>query len=304
MYAQTFPSRPLRLIVPFPAGGSTDLLGRSVAQRLSTALGQPVVVENRPGGNTIVAYEATRNSPADGYTMLFEAFNGLVLNPNLYKKLPYDAERDFAPVAQVATSSFIVIVNPSLPVKTLADFVGYARDKQGKIDFASCGIGCSLHVAYESFMSVANFKMNHIPYKGSADALPAIINGTVPTMMDAPITSLPFIRAGKVRALAATGATRLSALPDLPTIAELGFPGFSGGTYYSVVVRSGTPQPAIERLSAEIQRVAAMSELRDTFGPQGIDMAPGTADQLAALLKADRAKYATVIKNAGITLEQ
>lgn len=303
-HAQTFPSRPLRLIVPFPAGGSTDLLGRAVAQRLSTALGQPVVVENRPGANTIVAYEATRNSPADGYTMLFEAFNGLVLNPNLYKKLPYDAERDFTSIAQVATSSFILIVNPAVPAKSLAEFVSYIRDKQGKVDFASCGIGCSLHVAYESFMSVANIKMNHIPYKGSADALPAIVNGTVPTMMDTPITSLPFIRAGKVRALAATGATRLSALPDLPTIAELGYPGFSGGTYYSVVARSGTPQAAIDRLSTEIQRVAAMSELRDLFGPQGIDMAPGSAESLTALLRADRAKYATVIRNAGITLEQ
>lgn len=303
-YAQTFPSRPLRLIVPFPAGGSTDLLGRALSQRLSTALGQPVVVENRPGGNTIVAYEATRSSPADGYTMLFEAFNGLVLNPNLYKKLPYDAERDFVPIAQVATSSFILIVNASLPVKTLAEFVSHVRDRQGKLDFASCGIGCSTHVAYESFFAVANIKMNHIPYKGSADALPAVVSGTVPTMMDTPITALPFIRSGKVRALAATGATRLSAIPELPTIAELGYPGFASGTYYSVVARSGTPQAAIDRLSTEFQRIAGLPELRDMFGPQGIDMAPGSADQLAALLRADRARLATVIKSAGITLEQ
>lgn len=303
-YSQQFPSRPLRLIVPFPAGGSTDLLGRALSQRMSTALGQPVVVENRPGANTIVAYEATLNAPADGYTMLFEAFNGLVLNPNLYKKLPYDAERDFTAVAQVATSSFIIIVNQSLPVKTLAELVSYVRDRQGKIDFASCGIGCSTHVAYELFMSVANLKMNHIPYKGSADALPAVVSGTVPTMMDTPITALPFVRSGKVRALAATAATRIGAMPELPTIAELGYPGFASGTYYSVVARRGTPQAAIDRLSAEFQRIAGMQELRDMFGPQGIDMAPGSAEQLANLLRADRAKYASVIKNAAITLEQ
>ena len=301
--AQSFPSRPLRLIVPFPPGGSTDLLGRALSQRLGTALGQPVVVENRPGAGTIVAYDATVNSPADGYTMLFDAFNGLVLNPNLYKKLPYDAERDFTAIAQIATSSFIVIVNASLPVTTLADLVSYARNAQGKLNFASCGIGCSTHIAYESFLAVANIKMNHIPYKGSADALPAVVNGTVPTMFDTPITALAFVRSGKVRALAATGAKRIGALPDLPTIAESGYPGFAGGTYYSVVARSGTPQAAIDRLSAEFQRIAALPELREMFGPQGIDMAPGSADELAALVRNDRARYAKVINDAGIKLD-
>ena len=301
--AQGYPNKALRLIVPFPPGGSTDLLGRAVALRLADALGQPVVVDNRPGANTIVAYEATLNAPADGYTLLFESFNGLVLNPNLYARLPYDPERDFAPVAQVATSGFIVVVNPAVQANTLQEFVALARANPGRINFASAGIGNSTHVAAESFLSTAGIKLNHVPYKGSASALPELINGQVQVMFDTPITSMPFVRAGKLRALAVSGAKRIAAMPDLPTIAELGYPGFSAGTYYSVVVRRGTPQPAIDRLSNEIRRIAALPELRDLFAPQGIDASPGSADELGALLRTDRARFAKVIKGANITLE-
>ena len=301
--AQGYPNKALRLIVPFPPGGSTDLLGRAVALRLADALGQPVVVDNRPGANTIVAYEATLNAPADGYTLLFESFNGLVLNPNLYARLPYDPERDFAPVAQVATSGFIVVVNPAVQANTLQEFVALARANPGRINFASAGIGNSTHVAAESFLSTAGIKLNHVPYKGSASALPELINGQVQVMFDTPITSMPFVRAGKLRALAVSGAKRIAAMPDLPTIAELGYPGFSAGTYYSVVVRRGTPQPAIDRLSNEIRRIAALPELRDLFAPQGIDASPGSADELGALLRTDRARFPKVIKGANITLE-
>ena len=301
--AQGFPNKSLRLIVPFPPGGSTDLLGRALAQRLAESLGQSVVVDNRPGANTIVAYEATLSAPADGYTLLFEAFNGLVLNPNLYTKLPYDAEKDFTVVAQVATSGFIVVVNPDVKATTLQEFVALARANPGKINYASAGIGNSTHVAAESFLSVVGLKLNHVPYKGSASALPELINGQVQVMFDTPITSMPFVRSGKLRALAVSGAKRIIAMPDLPTIAELGYPGFSAGTYYSVVARRGTPQAAIERLSGEIRRIAALPELRDMFAPQGIDASPGSAEELNTLLRADRAKFAKVIKSANITLD-
>jgi tripartite-type tricarboxylate transporter receptor subunit TctC len=301
--AQGYPNKALRLIVPFPPGGSTDLLGRAVALRLSDALGQPVVVDNRPGANTIVAYEATLSAPADGYTLLFESFNGLVLNPNLYAKLPYDPERDFVPVAQVATSGFIVVVNPAVKANTLQEFVALARANPGRINLASAGIGNSTHVAAESFLTTAGIKLNHVPYKGSANALPELINGQVQVMFDTPITSMPFVRSGKLRALAVSGANRIAAMPDLPTIAELGYPGFSAGTYYSVVARRGTPQAAVDRLSNEIRRIAALPELRDLFSPQGIDASPGSAEELGALLRTDRARFAKVIKSANITLD-
>lgn len=301
--AQTWPVKPIRLIVPFGAGGSTDILARTLGQRLGDALGQGVVVENRPGANTIVAYEATLNAPADGYTLLMEGFNGLVLNPNLYAKLPYDAERDFVGVGLVATSGFLVVVPPELPAKSLAEFVTYARANPDKVTMASAGIGNSTHVAAEMFLSAVKLKLAHVPYKGSTAALPDLVNGRVQVMFDTPITSMPFVRSGKLRALAVSGARRLAAMPEIPTIAELGHPGFNAGTYYSVAARRGTPQAIIDRLSQEIRRISASPDLAATFAPQGIDMTPGGADELGVLLKTDRARFARVIKDAGISIE-
>jgi len=302
--AQTYPNRPPRLIVPFPAGGSTDLLARAVGQRLGDALGQQIVVDNRPGANTIVAYEATLNAPADGYTMLMEGFNGLVLNPNMYRKLPYDADKDFVGVALIATSGFIVVVNPKVPVNSMKELVEHARKNAGKVNLASAGIGNSTHVAAEMFLAVASLKMNHVPYKGSAAALPELVNGTVDLMFDTPITSMPFVRAGKLRGLAVSGDKRLAAMPDLPTIAELGYPGFNAGTYYNVTVRRGTPQPIIDRLSAELVKIAESAQLREMFQPQGIDMAPAPHARIDKMLRDDRARFAKVIKDAGIVIEQ
>ncbi len=302
--AQSWPAKPIRLIVPFGAGGSTDILARTLGQRLGESLGQSILVENRPGANTIIAYEATLNSPADGYTLLMEGFNGLVLNPNLYAKLPYDAENDFVGVGLVATSGFLVVVNPDLPVRTLAEFVTYARANPSKVNLASAGIGNSTHVAAEMFLSAVKLKLAHVPYKGSTAALPDLVNGRVQVMFDTPITSMPFVKSGKLRPLAVSGSRRLAAMPEIPTIAELGYPGFNAGTYYSVAARRGTPPQIIERLSQEIRRISAMPDLAATFAPQGIDMSPGSAEELGAMLKADRARFSKVIKDAGIAIEQ
>ena len=302
--AQNYPVKPIRLIVPFGAGGSTDILARTLGQRLGDALGQSVLVENRPGANTIIAYEATLNAPADGYTLLMEGFNGLVLNPNLYAKLPYDAENDFIGVGLVASSGFLVVVPTELPVRTLAEFVSYARANPSRVSLASAGIGNSTHVAAEMFLSAVKLKLAHVPYKGSSAALPDLVNGRVQVMFDTPITSMPFVKSGKLRALAVSGSKRLAAMPEVPTIAELGYPGFNAGTYYSVAARKGTPPAIIERLSQEIRRISAGADLAATFAPQGIDMSPGLAEELGAMLKTDRARFAKVIKDAGISIEQ
>lgn len=302
--AQSYPQRPIRLIVPYTAGGATDLLARAVAMRMGEGLGQQVVSDNRPGANTIIGFQLQAQAAPDGYTLLTGGFNGLVLNPILYKKLPYSVERDIASVALLGSSPLIVVVHPSLPVKSVKELVQYARSNPGKLNFASGGNGNITHVAAEQFMAITGTKMEHVPYKGGAAGIGDQLSGLVHLKFDTPITALPHVRSGKLRALAVTSQKRLNAASDLPTIAELGYPTYEASTWFSIMTRKGTPRSIIDRLNREVRRVTAIPELRTQFSAFGIDLESGTPEELDARVKKDTARWSEVIRKAGVTLDQ
>ena len=304
LWAQSYPLRPIRLIVPYTAGGATDLLARAVATRMGEALSQQVVADNRPGANTIIGFQLQAQAAPDGYTLLTGGFNGLVLNPILYKSLPYNVERDIASVAMLGSSPLVVVVHPSLPVRSMKELVQYARDHPGKLNFASGGNGNITHVAVEQFMAMTGTKMVHVPYKGGAAGMADQLSGLVHLKFDTPITALPHVKTGKLRALAVTADKRLVAAPDLPTIAELGFKGYEASTWFSIMTRKGTPRPVIERLNREIQRVTAVPELRTQFSALGIDLESGSPEALDARVKSDTARWSAIIRKAGVTLDQ
>ena len=302
--AQSYPQRPIRLIVPYTAGGATDLLARAVATRMSEGLGQQVVSDNRPGANTIIGFQLQAQAAPDGYTLLTGGFNGLVLNPLLYKKLPYSVERDIASVALLGSSPLVVVVHPSLPVRSVKELVQYARSNPGKLNFASGGNGNITHVAVEQFMAITGTNMTHVPYKGGAAGIGDQLSGLVHLKFDTPITALPHVKAGRLRALAVTAQKRLNAASDLPTVAELGYPAYEASTWFSIMTRKGTPRPIVDRLNREVRRVVAIPELQAQFSALGIDLESGTPEALDARVKKDTARWREVIRKAGVTLDQ
>ncbi|MBC7778759.1 MAG: tripartite tricarboxylate transporter substrate binding protein [Proteobacteria bacterium] len=289
-------------MVPFSAGGVTDLLGRSVAQRLGDALGQPVVVDNRPGANTIIGYEILNRAAADGYTLMLEGFNGLVLNPLLYPKLPYRPE-DVAPVGLIGFSPVMVVVPAQLPVRSIGELVDYARANPGKLNFGSSGIGGVVHVSTEWFMAITGARMEHVPYKGGASALPDLMAGQLQVLFNPPITAMPMVRAGKLRALAVSSTRRLSAMPEVPTIAELGYPGYDAATWFSLLGRQGTAAPVVERLALELRKVVDTPALREQFAAQAIEFQWGNAIDVAALIRKDLERWGAVIRKANIKVD-
>jgi len=298
--AQNWPTRPVRLLVPFSAGGVTDLLARSVALRMGEALGQTMVVDNRPGANTIIAYELLARASADGYTLMLEGFNGMVLNPLLYPKLPYSPSGDIVPVGLIGFSPLLVVVNPQLPVKSIKELVDYARSNPGKLNFGSSGIGGVIHISTEWFMSLTGTRMEHVPYKGGAAALPDLMAGHLQLLFNPPITAIPMVKAGKLRALAVTSTGRLSAMPELPTVAEVGYPEYDAATWFSMLARRGTPQAVLDRLATELKRVVETPAIRQQFAAQAIEFQWGTATDVAALIKKDLARWGEVIRRSNI----
>ncbi len=302
-HAQAWPSKPLRLIVPYTAAGSTDQLSRALAQRLGDALGQPVLVENRPGANTIIGAEAAAKSEPDGYTLFMGSSGSLAVNPSLYAKLPYDPARDFSLVTLTASSPLVLVLHPSVPVNSVKELADYARANPGKLNFASVGNGNPLHLAGELFKAMAGVQLTHVPYKGSAPALTDLLAGQVQLMFDTPITSMPHVRSGKLKAFAVTTAKRSAALPELPTIAELGYPGYDAGIWFGVVVRKGTPAPVIAKLNAELRKILDNAELRAKFGAQSLDLMSSTPEEFGTFLAAEVSKWRKVIVDSNTRLD-
>lgn len=300
--ADTYPSRSIQLIVGYAAGGSTDVIARIVGQRLSEALGQPVVIENRPGaGATIASAQAARSAP-DGYT-LFMSTIANTINTSLHPKLPFNFATDFAPISLVATVPNVLVLNPFVPATTLKEFIALAKNKPGQINFASSGAGSSIHLSGELFNTVAQVRLVHVPYRGSAPAVTDLISGQVESMFDNLSSSLPHIKAGKFRALAVTSARRSPAAPDIPTMAEAGLPGFEVTSWFALVAPAKTPKAIIARLNEETRKILAQPDVKARLAELGADVAPSTPEALAQLIASETLKWAGVVKASGMKTE-
>ena len=295
-----YPNKPVRFIVPFSAGGGADIVARAIAQRLGELLGQPVVVDNRTGAAAIIGMEAAAKSAPDGYTIVLGQTGPNSINPGLYEHLPYDAVKDFAPVTLATTYPYVMVVHPSVPAKTVKEFIDYARTKPGELTFASAGTGAANHLAAELFASMSGVKLVHVPYKASAPALVDVIAGHVSMMLDPVITCLPHVKQGKLRALGVTSLKRSPVASDLPTLAETGLPGYEAIGWHGVFAPAGTPREIVDRLNAEIAKALRTAEIRARFAEQGAEPVGNTPEQFQEFLKGDLAKWTQVIKAAGV----
>jgi tripartite-type tricarboxylate transporter receptor subunit TctC len=299
--AQNYPVKPVRIIVPFAPGGSNDILARVIGQKLTEAWGQQVIAENRPGGGTVIGTEVVAKSPPDGYTLLMVSPSHST-NPTLVKKLPYDTFRDLAPIILLAHSSNVLLSHPSLPVRSVKELVALARSRPEQITFASGGNGTSTHLSGELLSQRAGVKMVHVPYKGAAPALLALVSGEVTWIFSNAIPSLPHLRSGRLRALGVTGAKRNPVLPEVPTVADT-LPGFEVYSWYGIAAQGATPKDLVARLNRDIARVLDTAEMKSRIAAEGAEARGGSPEEFAAFLRAEIDKWAKVIRAAGIRLE-
>jgi len=300
--AQNYPSRPIRLIVPQSAGGSTDLIARIVAQKMSDALGQTVVVDNRPGAGSLNGTELVAMAAPDGHTLLTVAAS-FTINPALHKKLPFDPVRDFSPVSQLATLPHILIVHPSVPVKSVKELIALAKSKPGELNYASSGIATSTHMAAELFLYMTGTRMVHVPYKGGAPSIIAMLAGQCQVNFAAISTAIPHVRSGKMRALAVTSDKRSAGAPEFPTVAEAGVPGYSHSSWVGMLAPAKTPQPIIARLHSEAVKAAQSAEVKTVLLRDGLEATGTTPGEYAAIIKTEVAKWLKVATAAGITAQ-
>ncbi len=301
--AQSFPSKPLRFIVPFPPGGSADILARTIGQKMSEGLGQSVVVDNRPGAGTAIGAEATAKSAADGYTIMIGTVSSHAINPSLNAKLAYDPIRDFTPISPVASIPFALLVHPSLPAKNIEELIGVARSKPGVLNFSSAGNGTSNHLAGELFKSMARIDLVHIPYKGSAPALNDLLAGQVNMMFDLVLTAAPHVKAGTVRAVAVTGKERSGVLPTVRTIAESGLPGYEVSAWFGIFAPANVPLPIVQSLNKEVVRIMQLADVRERLASQGAEPMSGSSEAFAEFVRIELAKWSGVVKAAGMRSE-
>ncbi len=297
--AQNYPNRAIRLVVPSSPGGGTDITGRIVAQKLSEQLGQQVVVDNRAGAGTIIGNEIVAKAPPDGYTLLM-GLSTLAINPSMYEKLPYDALRDFAPVSLAVMSPNVLTVHPSLPAKTVKEFIALAKAKPGTITYGSAGQGTSPHLSGELLKVLAKIDIVHVPFKGSGQSVISSLAGEIVSNFPSVPTAIPYIKAGKLRALGVTTAKRTQALPDVPSIAEAGVPGYEATQWFGVLAPAGTPRAIIDKLNAEMIKLLKSPDVRDRFIADGTEPAPTTPEEFTAYIKSETDKWTRVIKAAGI----
>ncbi len=304
VHAQVYPAKPLRLIVPYPAGGGTDFFARAVGAQLSVQLGQPVVVENRPGAATIIGAEAVAKSAPDGYTLLLGDTATYAVNPSLYKKLPYDPGKDLAPVTMTGRFALLLVVNPGkMPASSVKELVEEAKKAPAKFDYASPGPGSPHHLAMEMFKQRTGTQFNHVPYKGAGPAIQDLLGGQIPLMFLDLAAGAPQIKAGKLKALAVASDKRIAALPDLPTVAESGIPGFEAWAWQALAVPIGTPREIVARLNAEFRKAVGVPVLRQKLIDAGIDPLQSSPEDASAYIRSEALKWSKVISDGKITVE-
>jgi len=301
--AQSYPAKPIRIVVPFPAGGPLDVTARAIGQKLSEAWGQPVVIDNRPGAGGNIGADLVAKSAPDGYTILEGALSTHAVNVSLYGKMPYDPLKDFAPITLVATTPNVLVVNPGLPVHSVTELVAYAKAHPGALSFGSGSNGSAGHLAGELFKMEAGVDMVHVPYKGAAPALQGLLAGDTQLMFDNLASSTPQLKAGRLTALAVTTARRTALMPELPTLAESGLPGFDITTWWGFLAPAGTPKEIVAKWNAEVVRILSTAEMKAFFAQQGAEPAPTTPDQFAELIRSEIPKYAKIVKASGAKVD-
>lgn len=296
--AETYPSRPVKLIVPFPAGGPTDVQARIVAQEMSKTLGQQIVVDNRGGAGGSIAAQAAATSPPDGYTMFFATGGTHGINPSLYKNVPYDAVKDFDPVVYISTSPNVFVANPKFPANTMAELIDYAKKNPGKVNYATAGIGTTTHMSAELLQSVSGVNIVHVPYRGGGPAMNDLLGAQIELMVDGLPSAMPHIKAGSIKALAVTTSTRTASAPEIPTVAET-VPGYEAVAWFGLVVPKGTPKEAIEKLNAVANQALQSDLVKARYAELGADPVGGTPEDLGRQIASELKKWADVVKKTG-----
>src|SRR4051794_31434009 len=298
--AADFPAKPIHLIVPFPPGGGNDTVARAIAQEVGPDLGQPLIIDNRPGAGGSVGAELAAKAPAAGYTLFLARAGSHAVNPTLHKKLPYDAVKDFTPITLIASAPSVLVVNPSVPARNIAEFTAYARANPGKLNYASNGNGSAAQLAAAMYESMAGVKMVHVPYKGIAPALNDLLGGEVQLLFGTVVALVPHIQSGRLRALAVTGRKRSALIPDVPTLRESGLPEYEAGSWYGIEAPAGTPRPIIEQLNAVIVKALRQPDVAKRLAAEGAEVVGSTPEEFGAHIKSELARVEKVVRAAGI----
>jgi tripartite-type tricarboxylate transporter receptor subunit TctC len=301
--AQAWPIKPVRIIVPYPAGGTSDILARTLGQKLSEIWGQSVIVENKPGANGNVGADFVVKAPADGYTLLLCDVGALAISPSVYTSLGFDPNKDFAPVTMVAYSPHILAVNPELPVKSVKELIDLAKAKPGKLNYAASSVASAPHLAGIEFATRAGITWAYIPYKGGAQAITDVVGGQADVLFNGMLATYPHVKSGKLRILAVSSANRMAAIPDVPTVAESGVPGFETGSWQGVLAPAGTPREVVAWINADFTRVLNTPEIRDKLAAQGAEVRVNTPEAFAVFLRDETARWAKVVSANGVKLE-
>src|ERR671914_482224 len=302
-FAQAYPGKPIRIVVPYAAGGTSDILARQIGPKLTDAWGQPVIVENKPGANGNVGADFVAKSAPDGYTLLLTDLGGLVISASVYPKLPFNPSKDFAPVVMVSYSPHVLAVNPAVQVKDVKELIAMAKAYPGKLNFAVSGIGGAPHLAGIEFAQRTGIDWTYIPYKGGADAVTAVVGGQAHVLFNGMLATWPSVTGGKLRALAISSAQRVAAAPETPTVAEQGLPGFETGSYQGVVGPLGIPRETVTKLNSELVKVLNAAEMKERFAKQGTEVRTGSSESLGDWLRTEQGKWAKIVKESGAKFE-